>query len=468
LQEGELKSMGEANDSAAPEGPANEMQKMKQWLVDEGVQYAFGSWADFYGRPKAKAVPIEKFESMAQGSELYTVGALPGMGPLGPHEDECEAVADLESLVICPWDRRYVYMAADLMWHGHPYEYCPRSILKGVLDEARQMGFVFNLGFEPEVYVLREGENGELLPLHPDDTGFWGYDVQSTLDGMSFLDVMVRYLDELGWGVFSFDHEGGNSQYEFDFGYTDALTQADRFTFMRLMLKEVAKKIGAFATFMPKPYSDNFGSGAHYNMSLADADTGVNVFDDPADPNGLGYSKLAYHFVGGLLKHSGAITAVTCPTVNSYKRLIGRGFMDDITWAPVFVRYGDNNRTLMIRLPKNRRCVENRAADISSNMYFGAAISLAAGLEGIKEEIDPGPPTNTNLYELNRRQLQEEGVQLLPRTLLEAVNEFEADPLTDSVFGPLKSVFVELKNKEWEEYHNIVTDWEREKYLKFF
>jgi glutamine synthetase len=468
LQEGELKSMGEANGDAVPAGSDAELQKMKQWLVDEGVQYAFGSWADFYGRPKAKAVPIEKFESMVQGSELYTVGALPGMGPLGPHEDECEAVADVESLVICPWDRRYVYMAADLMWHGRPYDYCPRSILKNVLDEARQMGFVFNLGFEPEVYVLREGENGELLPLHPDDTGFWGYDVQSTLDGMSFLDVMVRYLDELGWGVFSFDHEGGNSQYEFDFGYTDALTQADRFTFMRLMLKEVAKRIGAFATFMPKPYSDNFGSGAHYNMSLADADTGVNAFDDPDDPNGLGYSKLAYHFVGGLLKHSGAITAVTCPTVNSYKRLIGRGFMDDITWAPVFVRYGDNNRTLMIRLPKNRRCVENRAADISSNMYFGAAISLAAGLEGIKEEIDPGPPTNTNLYELNRRQLQEEGVQLLPRTLLEAVNEFEADPLTDSVFGPLKSVFVELKNKEWEEYHNIVTDWEREKYLKFF
>jgi glutamine synthetase len=461
--------MDEESRSAVLKGPGDEeLQKTKQWLIEEGVQYAFGSWADFYGRPKAKAVPIEYFDSMVQGSELYTVGALPGMGPLGPHEDECQAVADINSLVICPWDRRYAYMAADLVWHGDPYEYCPRSILKKVLGEARDMGFVFNLGFEPEVYVLREGQNGELLPLHPDDTGFWGYDVQSTLDGMSFLDVMVRYLDELGWGVFSFDHEGGNSQYEFDFGYTDALSQSDRFTFMRLMLKEVAKKIGAFATFMPKPYTDNFGSGAHYNMSLADTDTGVNVFDDPDDPNGVGYSRLAYHFVGGLLKHYGAITAVTCPTVNSYKRLIGRGFMDDITWAPVFVRYGDNNRTLMIRLPKDRRCVENRAADISSNMYFGAAISLAAGLEGIKEQIDPGPPTNANLYELNRRQLQEEGVQLLPRTLLEAVNEFEADPLTDRVFGPLKSVFVELKNKEWEEYHNIVTYWEREKYLKFF
>jgi glutamine synthetase len=469
MREGELTLTTQADRRGIRTEPSDEeLQRKKQWLIDQGVEYAFGSWADFYGRPKAKAVPINRFESMVRGSELYTVGALPGMGPLGPHEDECEAVADIDSLVICPWDRRYAYMSADLVWHGRPYEYCPRSLLKRVLDEARQMGFVFNLGFEPEVYVLREAPNGDLLPLHPDDTGFWGYDVQSTLDGMTFLDVMVRYLDELGWGVFSFDHEGGNSQYEFDFGYTDALTQSDRFTFMRLMLKEVAKKLGAFATFMPKPYSDNFGSGAHYNMSLADVDSGVNVFEDPDGPNGLGYSSLAYHFVGGLLKHAGAITAVTCPTVNSYKRLIGRGFMDDITWAPVFVRYGDNNRTLMIRLPKNRRCVENRAADIASNMYFGAAISLAAGLEGIKEQIDPGPLTNTNLYELNRRQLQEEGVQLLPRTLLEAVNEFEADPLTDTVFGPLKSVFVELKNKEWEEYHNVVTDWERQKYLKFF
>lgn len=446
----------------------DELHKTKQWLIEEGVQYAFGSWADFYGRPKGKAVPINQFETMVKGSELYTVGALPGMGPLGPHEDECQAVADLDSLVICPWDRRYAWMAADLYWHEEPYPYSSRHILKRVLKEASDMGFTMNFGFEPEIYVLREGKNGELLPYHPDDTEFWGYDVESTIDAMSFLDIMVQYLDELGWGVYSFDHEGGNGQYEFDFGYSDALTQADRFTFMRMMVKQVAKRLGAFATFMPKPFSDNFGSGAHYNMSLADVDTGENLFSDPNDPRGLGYSKLAYNFVGGLLKHAGAITAVTCPTVNSYKRLIGRGFMDDITWAPVFVRWGDNNRTLMIRLPKNRRAVENRAVDIASNVYLGLAISLAAGLEGIKEEIDPGEPTNEDLYKLNRAQLIERGVELLPRTLLEAVNDFEADPLTDKAFGPLKPVFVELKNKEWEEYHNIVTDWERRKYLKFF
>ncbi len=445
-----------------------ELVKKKQELIDEGVEYAFVSWADFYGRPKAKAVPIAQFDDAVRGSELYTVGALPGMGPLGPHEDECQAIGDLASLTVCPWDRRYAWMAADLVWHEQPYEYCSRQILRRVLEKAQRLGFTFNLGFEPEVYVLRHGDNGDLVPFHPDDTGFWGYDVESTLDNMSFLDLMVRYMNELGWGVFSFDHEGGNGQFEFDFGYADALTTSDRYTFMRMMVKQVAKKFGAFATFMPKPYSDNFGSGAHLNMSLADINTGENLFTDDGDSRGLGYSKLAYHFVGGLLQHSGAITAVTCPTVNSYKRLIGRGFMESITWAPVFVRYGDNNRTLMVRLPKNRRAVENRACDIASNIYLGAAINLAAGLDGIERELDPGDPTNENLYELDRKELRTRGIELLPRTLLEAVDAFEDDPLADDVFGPLKSVFVELKNKEWEQYHNIVTQWERDSYLKFF
>jgi glutamine synthetase len=285
---------------------------------------------------------------------------------------------------------------------------------------------------------------------------------------MPFLRKMVECLDELDWGLFSFDHEGGNSQYELDFGYTNGLTMADRYTFMRLMLKEVAKQFGAFATFMPKPFSDNFGSGSHYNMSLADGDSGRNLFEDERDPRGLGYSELAYYFVGGLLKHAAAIAAVTCPTVNSYKRLIGRGYMSAITWAPVYVRYGDNNRSCMLRLPGNRRCIENRAADLAGNVYLGAAMCLAAGLEGIREQIDPGDPTPDNLYEFTRQELQEHNIQLLPRNLLEAIQAFDADPLSDQVFGPLKSVYVEFKNQEWQQYHNTVSEWEIKKYLHFF
>lgn len=438
-------------------------------LEGAGVKYVFGSWADVHGRSKGKAVPIGSFDRMVRGSELYTVGALDGMGPLGPNEDECAALPDLASLTVCPWDGKYAWMASDLWWHGEHYPYDSRWILKQVVEQAANMGFTFDLGFEPEVYILREDSEGNLHPFHPNDKGeCWGYDVESTLDGMAFLDVMVEHLNELGWGLFSFDHEGGNSQYEFDFGYADALTTADRFVFMRLMLKEVAKQFGAFATFMPKPKSDDFGSAAHYNMSLANPETGRNLFDDHDDPRGMGYSELAYHFAGGLLKHAGAITAVTCPTVNSYKRLIGQGYMPMITWAPVYVLYGDNNRSCMLRFPGNRRCIENRAADIAGNIYLGAAMALAAGLEGIKEEIDPGDPTPDDLYKLSRDDLAERGIEVLPRTLLEAVRGFEVDPLSDQVFGPLKKVYVELKYQEWEEYHNVVSDWERKKYLHFF
>lgn len=453
-----------------------ETQEFQQSVADAkarleaaGVKYVFGSYVDVHGRSKAKAVPVKSFDRMVRGSELYTVGALEGMGPLGPNEDECAALPDLGSLTVCPWDRRFAWMASDLWWHGEHYPYDSRWILKQVLQQAADMGFTFNLGFEPEVYILREDEQGNIHPFNPNDKDeCWGYDVESTLDAMTFLDVMVGYLDELGWDIFSFDHEGGNSQYEFDFGYADALVTADRYIFMRLMLKEVAKQFGAFATFMPKPLSDNFGSAAHYNMSLVEADTGRNLFEDSDDPLGTGWSDLAYHFAGGLLKHAGAMTAVTCPTVNSYKRLIGQGYMPMITWAPVYVRYGDNNRSCMLRFPGNRRAIENRAADIAGNIYLGAALSLAAGLEGIKEGIDPGDPTPDNMYDLSRDDLAERGIEVLPRTLLEAVRAFEVDPLSDQVFGPLKKPYVELKYREWETYHNLVTDWERKKYLHFF
>src|SRR5205814_1194691 len=147
---------------------------------------------------------------------------------------------------------------------------------------------------------------------------------------------------------------------------------------------------------------------------------------------------------------------------------IGQGYMPMITWAPVYVRYGDNNRSCMLRFPGNRRAIENRAADIAGNIYLGAAMSLAAGLEGIKEGIDPGDPTPDNMYELSRGDLSEKGIEVLPRTLLEAVQAFDADPLSDQVFGALKRPYVELKYREWESYHNLVTDWERTKYLHFF
>jgi glutamine synthetase len=220
---------------------------------------------------------------------------------------------------------------------------------------------------------------------------------------------------------------------------------------------------------MPKIASDKTGSGAHYNMSLADLDTGKNLFFDPEDPRGCKLSKLGYQFIAGVLRHAPAIVALTCPTVNSYKRLVRQGSMSGFTWAPVYVCYGNNNRTNMLRIPLAGGRVECRAADISTNLYLGAALMLAAGLEGIRENLDPGEPHTENMYTYSLEELKNLGIDLLPRTLEEAIDALEADPLSQSVMGPLMfDAYVQYKRQEWQEYHNHVSDWEIKRYLKFF
>jgi glutamine synthetase len=234
-------------------------------------------------------------------------------------------------------------------------------------------------------------------------------------------------------------------------------------------MKMVARKHGFDVTFMPKPYADRTGTGGHFNMSFADVESGENLFADPEDPRGCGLSRLGYQFIAGLLAHAPAITAVACPTVNSYKRLVKTGSMTGFTWAPIFRSYGGNNRTHMLRIPLTSPRVESRAVDTTSNTYLAAAAYLAAGLEGIEQELDPGEPLKLNMYVLGDSELEELGVETLPRTLLEAVEAFDADPLMERVFGPeLKKAFVELKSAEWWEYHNDISPWEINRYLTFF
>ena len=297
------------------------------------------------------------------------------------------------------------------------------------------------------------------------------YDAIGMLESLHFLDEMVGYMNGLGWDVHSFDHEDGNGQYEFDFSYTNAVAMADRFMLFRMMAKEVARSHGYEATFMPKPWSDRTGGGAHFNMSLAAVDGGENLFAPGSgdDPYGCGISLLGYRFLAGLLAHAPAIVAVTCPTVNSYKRLIRRGAMSGSTWAPVFISYGRNNRTHMLRVPSKSPRVESRAVDASVNAYLGAALVLAAGLEGIERELDPGPPIDRDMYVQTDEQIDTLGVELLPRTLSEAIDAFEADPLTLDVFGPeLHAAYIEFKRDEWEDFHNTVSQWEWERYLTFY
>ncbi len=456
----------------------SELSDVQRRLSEQGVQYVFGAYVDIHGVPKSKCVPIEHFQDMAAGSELYTVGALEGMGELGPNEDECVGVPDLDALTVLPWDRRYAIAPANLRLHDEPYSHDFRWLLQRQIDAASEMGFVANLGVEPELYVLKP-DGDDFVPWVDEDTlsaPTRGYDIETTMLADRFLSPMVQYMNELGWDVYSFDHEGGDGQYEFDFRYADALTMADRMTLFRLMAKHVARSLGCIASFMPKPTSKSFGSGFHLNVSLADKGTGKNVFERRVDglPNDRvpveeGYEEIAYQFTAGVLEHADALTAVLAPTVNSYKRLLPRGLMNEISWAPVYRAYGYNNRTLMLRLPVNRRCLEIRIADSAANIYLGTALVLAAGLDGIRRQLKPGPPVNSDTYSVSDDELRAAGVRRLPTTLGEAIAEFESSDFAREVLGDaVHKTFVDLKKAEWLTYNTVVTDWEREQYLRLW
>jgi len=479
--------MAKTTVKKSPKGKTSDaaLGRQKEAFIKKGAKYCYSSYVDVHGIPKGKVVPIHHFERMMRGSELFTGAALDGLGQ-GPNDDELEVHPDPNAATQLPWRPEMVWAPSNLKYHNNPWHMCSRTILCQQIERAAKMGFSLNLGIECEVYIV-DNSDGVVKPHNPRDMmPKAAYDFQLTLDSLGFLDEVVSYMNELGWDVYSFDHEDSNGQYEFDFAYSDVLTMADRFVLWRVLTKEVARRHGWEATFMPKPYIDRTGSGAHFNMSLNSIKTGKNISGDSNDQRGCGLSKTSYQFLAGIKRHAKAIIATTCPTVNSYKRLIKTGSMTGFTWAPVFISYGGNNRTHMLRVPMLRPEIEGdakpdqgaylssarwecRAVDPAMNPYLAAAMMLGAGLNGIEEDLDPGDPFDINMYELSDKELKKLKVEQLPQTLLEAVEALDKDPLSKQVMGPeLKKSYVDLKTAEWWDYHNHISDWEIEKYLTKF
>ncbi|QEN13610.1 type III glutamate--ammonia ligase [Mycolicibacterium sp. ELW1] len=444
-----------------------DVREVAEKLTAAGVRYAAISFVDMHGKPKAKMVPLAHLEQAANGSEMFTGAALDGV-PQDVNDDEVAPHPDLDAAIVMPFNREIAWFPGDLWVGDSPFVSCSRQILKRVTAEAATLGYTFNLGIETEFFLLSD-RTGVPEPASPDDNlDKPCYDLRGMLHNFGVVDEIVAAMNELGWDVYSFDHEDGNGQFETDFTYTDAVSMADRFVFFRMMVGEIARKHGLFASWMPKPFADRTGSGAHYNMSLADAD-GTNLFESSDDPHGCGLSRLGYQFIAGVLRHAPAICAAIAPTVNSYKRLVKQGSMSGLTWAPIFACYGDNNRTNMLRIPRGGGRVECRAADSANNPYLGAALMLAAGLEGIREGLDPGAPNRDNLYRLSEADLIERGITWLPRSLGEAIDAIEADPLVRSVFGTaMYDSFVSEKKLEWDSYNAHVSSWESDRYLRFF
>ncbi len=444
-------------------------EALAQELSTRGVKYLLASYVDMHGISKSKMVPLPHLARMMGGSELFTGAALDGV-PQDVSEEEVAAHPDPGTLRVLPFEPSVGWFASDLWCRGKPFEACSRNILKRVLAEAAHLGFGLNLGMEAEFFVLQDAPGGGFRPLSTrPNLDKAAYDAARLVENLPWIGELVDMMNALGWDVYSFDHEDGIGQFEIDFKYFDALTMADNFVFFRWMANEVARRHGGFATFMPKPYGDRAGSGAHFNMSLYDPQSGANLFATREDPRGCGLTTLGYQFVAGVLRHLPAISAVVAPTVNSYKRLILRGSMSGFTWAPIFCCYGNNNRTNTLRIPLGGGRVELRAADSACNPYLGAALVLAAGLEGIREGLDPGDPHLDNMYLKSPAELEALGVRMLPRSLGEAVEAFAADPLAEKVFGAeMFKAWTDYKRDEWMSYMHHVSDWEYQRYLKLF
>jgi glutamine synthetase len=378
----------------------------------------------------------------------------------------------LRHIIQLPWEPKVVWMPADNAFKGKPYALNTRVALKTVLAEAAAMGLGFNLGIECEIYLLKKNADGTLSVPNPDDKLVKPcYDVSGFLENFTWLDKVATCMNDLGWDLYSFDHEDGNGQFEFDFNYADALTMCDRFIFFRYMAKHYAKEEGLIATTMPKPFADKTGTGAHFNMSLRDLKSGRNLFacDPSEDKRGLGLTEMGYHFIGGILKHGRALCAAFAPTVNSYKRLVRQGRMSYFSWAPVFNSYGSNNRTNSVRVPMGGGRCESRNADGAVNPYLAATLALAAGLEGVRTKLDPGEPNEDNLYMMSDAERRDRRIDFLPQTLQEAVMAFAADPLVEKTLGKeLRDEFIRYKTDEWEAYHLTVSPWEIERYSHLF
>ncbi len=450
---------------------SEEVLAVRDRLKAQGVKYCIGAYVDIHGIPKAKVVPIDHLPQMAAGSERYTGYALDGLGQ-APSDDELASVPDLGHIIQLPWEPKIAWMPADNTFQGKPYALNTRVALKNVLAQAAEMGLGMNLGIECEIYLLKQAADGTLQVPNPDDKLVKPcYDVRGFVDQFSWLDKMATAIDGLGWDLYSFDHEDGNGQFEFDFAYSDALRMCDRLTFFRFMAKHYAKEEGLLATMMPKPFGNRTGTGAHFNMSLYDLKTGANRFAcaPKDDPRGLGLTTMGYQFIAGILKHGPALCAAFAPTVNSYKRLVRQGAMSYFTWAPVFNSFGSNNRTNSVRVPAGGGRCESRNADGAVNPYLAATLALAAGLEGIRENLDPGTPNEDNLYAMSEAERRERGIAFLPQTLHEAIDAFAADPLVEKTLGTeLRNEFIKYKTDEWNAYHLTVSQWEVDRYSYMF
>jgi glutamine synthetase len=442
-------------------------------IKDGGIEFLFAQFVDMHGKPSAKLVPAHHIDDLLNDGAGFAGFAAGDIGQ-GPHDPDLIAMPDPRSFTILPWQPNVARFACDVTVEDEPWPYCPRTILRNTLERAKALGYELKIGAELEYFLVRRTEDGGIDIADKLDTlELPCYDMRALTRNLDFVSQVSHAVTKLGWDNYATDHEDANGQFEQNFQFADALTTCDRAVFYRYMVESLAQQRGLIATFMPKPFANLTGNGCHFHVSLWGPE-GESLFERDAaeDPRGLGLSELAYQFIGGLKANAKAYIAVTAPTVNSYKRLIVGAPNSGATWAPAYVSYGYNNRTQMLRIPAPGR-IEDRTVDGSCNPYLAATAMLAAGLDGVQRNLDPGAPNSANLYEMSEQSRAANGIELLPANLLDATRELEHNDALRAALGKTRDgdyvdYYIKVKRGEWQAAHEQITQWELDRYLQLF
>ena len=423
-------------------------------VADErGIKYFLISFVDLFGILRSKLVPTRAIADMQKNGAGFAGFA--AWLDMTPADSDMFSIPDPGSLIQLPWKPEVGWLAGDLAMDGNPVEASPRVALKQQIARAEKRGFRMKTGVECE-YFLVSADGSSISDLN-DTQEKPCYDQSARMRQYDVISEICDSMIELGWGPYQNDHEDANGQFEMNWDYDDALVTADRHVFFKYMVKAIAEKHGLRATFMPKPFSNLTGNGCHAHVSVWDKTGQNNVFEDTGDEMGL--SKTAYHFLGGILHNAQALTAVFNPTVNSYKRIDAQVTTSGATWSPNAVTYGGNNRTHMVRIPDKGR-FELRLMDGAANPYLLQAGILAAGLDGVESERDPGKRLDVNMYTDGHKI---RGLRRLPANLLDAIRLFEKSKVLRSGLGDaLVDSYAKLKYQDWRNYSSAIRQWERD------
>ncbi len=435
----------------------------KEVLIEQAnkndVKFIRLQFVDIQGMLKNVAITIDQLPEALDGKIMFDGSSIEGFSRI--QESDMYLEPDRDTFTVFPWktgEGRVARLMCDIYTPaGEPFSGCPRSTLKQVIAECNDMGYSLQAGPEPEFFLFKLNENGEPTTKTHDRGGY--FDLSPVDKGEEARREIAIALEEMDFEVETSHHEVASGQHEIDFKHTPVLKTADNIATFKFVTKTIARKHDLHATFMPKPIEGINGSGMHVHQSLCK--NGENIFYDPEDE--LDLSQKAYHYIGGLLEYAQEYAAITNPLINSYKRLVP-GYE-----APVYISWSTCNRSALVRIPAargNSTRLELRNPDPASNPYLAMAVTLKAGLEGIKQQIDPGEETLENIYDMDYQERQNQGITSLPGNIKEAVEEFRQSDLMKEALGEhIFSKFIRAKELEWNEYKKQVHPWEVDRYL---